>query len=117
MRWFTIFAAASVGLLAANDLQAGAIPPRRSVDVVNPRATDVFHVTFRGGETAIVGVSGDGDTDLDLYIYDEDGHLVASDTDLSDDCLATWTPVWTGVFRIEVRNLGSNYNRYVIATN
>lgn len=76
-----------------------------------------YHVEFYGGELAEVLVIGDGDTDLDLYIYDENGNLVASDLDPSDVCLCQWEPRWTGVFRIEVHNLGSVWNAYSLETN
>lgn len=79
--------------------------------------TDTYTVRFRGGEQAIVVVSGDGDTDLDLYVYDENGNLVDSDTDNTDDCVCVWTPRWTGNFRIKVKNLGSVRNYYSMAVN
>ena len=84
---------------------------------VNAGATDVYNVTFRGGELAMVVVVGDGDTDLDLYIYDNNGNLIESDTDYSDDCVCTWTPRWTGNFRIKIKNRGNVYNRYILRTN
>ena len=84
---------------------------------VNAGATDVYNVTFRGGELAMVVVVGDGDTDLDLYIYDNNGNLIKSDTDYSDDCVCTWTPRWTGNFRIKIKNRGNVYNKYILRTN
>ena len=70
----------------------------------------LWKVTFRGDELAMVVVVGDGDMDLDLYIYDNNGNLIESDTDYSDDCVCTWTPRWTGNFRIKINNRGSMYN-------
>lgn len=90
---------------------------KRHTDTVNASATDTYEISFRGGEEAIVIVSGDGDTDLDLYIYDENGNLIDSDTDSTDDCVCTFTPRWTGKFRIKIKNLGRVYNRYVLITN
>ena len=86
-------------------------------DTVNANSYDSYVITFRGGEQAVVAVSGDGDTDLDLYVYDEYGNLIASDTDYTDDCVVSWFPRWTGKFLIRVRNRGNVYNRYTIATN
>ncbi len=79
--------------------------------------TDVYNIRFYGGETACVVVSGDGDTDLDLYVYDNNGNLIDKDIDYTDDCVVTWTPRWTGNFVIKIKNRGRVYNRYVIATN
>jgi hypothetical protein len=91
--------------------------PKRTAEIVRAGATDAYNVAFRGGEQAIVIISGDGDTDLDLYIYDENGNLVSSDTDGLDDCIVRFYPKWTGNFTVRVKNLGRVYNRYVIATN
>lgn len=89
--------------------------PKYDVHQVSAYSTDVFTVTFRGNEAATVIISGDGDTDLDLFVYDEFGNLVGSDTDGSDDCVVRFWPGWTRTYRIEVRNLGAVYNRYEIA--
>lgn len=79
--------------------------------------TDVYQVEFVGGELAQVGVRGDGDTDLDLYVYDEYNNLICRDADYTDRLYCQWTPRWSGVFKIEVRNLGRVYNVYTILTN
>lgn len=84
---------------------------------VAAHGADVFVVTFVADEAAAVVVSGDGDTDLDLAVYDEFGHLVAADFGPTDACSATWTPRWTGPFRIVVRNCGAVFNDYGIVTN
>ncbi len=81
---------------------------------VRANGEDVFYVTFRGGELARVALSGDGDTDLDLYVYDENGSLIARDDDSSDDCYVSWTPRWTGSFKIRVVNRGRVYNEYAL---
>lgn len=76
-----------------------------------------FDVSFVKGYLAEVLVSGDGDTDLDLYIYDSNGNLIAADTDYTDDCYVNWIPAWTGRYTIRVVNRGRVYNDYVILTN
>ena len=68
-------------------------------------------------ELAEVCVSGDGDTDLDLYVYDSNGNLIGSDADYSDDCVVRWVPAWTGEFTIKVVNRGAVYNNFAIWTN
>lgn len=87
------------------------------VDRVNAHSTDTYNIRFFGGEEAIVVVSGDGDTDLDLEIYDSNGNLVASDMDYTDDCVCVWTPRWTGNFTIKIINRGNVYNKYRMAIN
>lgn len=91
--------------------------PRGTVDIVQARSADNYVVAFRGGELAIVSIRGDGDTDLDLYIYDENGNLIVSGTGPTDRETVSWTPAWTGNFRIRVVNLGRVWNRYALVTN
>lgn len=86
-------------------------------DSVLARHYDDYAITFVAGELARVAVVGDGDTDLDLYIYDENGNLITSDTDYTDQCLVEFTPRWTGAFRVRVVNNGYVYNNYVLLTN
>lgn len=89
--------------------------PYRMDDVVRPKTADIYRFKFTGGELATVYVSGDGDTDLDLYVYDENNNLVCSDVDYGDECLCMWVPRWTGTYTIQILNRGYLSNRYVAA--
>ena len=91
--------------------------PGRHVDRVAAGAIDTYNLQFIGGEVARVQVIGDGDTDLDLYIYDENGNLITKDDDNTDFCVVSWTPRWSGNFRIRIKNLGRVYNQYTLLTN
>ena len=91
--------------------------PRYHSDTVGANSSDTYNKVFKGGELAVVSVMGDGDTDLDVYVYDSNGNLVASDVDATDDCVISWTPKWTGEFRIVIKNKGSVYNSYTLTTN
>lgn len=103
---------------ASNAPTRGAVGgPKYSRDRVNAGDTDIYNVRFKGNEVAYVYVSGDGDTDLDLYVYDENGNLIDSDTDRTDECIVYFTPRWTGNFKIKIKNLGRVYNRYTLRTN
>jgi hypothetical protein len=74
-------------------------------------------ISFDGGKYAEVYAEGSGRTNLDLYIYDENGNLICSDTDGSDVAYCGWTPRWTGAFTIKVVNRGDASNRYALITN
>lgn len=91
--------------------------PATDYDRVEARSYVQYYITFRGGEFAEVAVVGDGDTDLDLYIYDENGNLIDSDIDYTDACYCSFVPSWTGSFRVKIVNRGSVYNRYTLITN
>ena len=91
--------------------------PGYVVDKVNAEEANLYAVEFTGGEAAEAAVVGDGSTDLDLYIFDEDGNLIVMDEDAGDECYVIWKPRSTGVFVITVMNRGSVYNEFALVTN
>jgi hypothetical protein len=79
--------------------------------------TVVFNETFRGGEVAEFAIHGDGDTDLDVFVYDMEGRLVAQGVGVTDRELVRWNVPQTATYRIVVRNLGNVWNRFGVGTN
>ena len=73
--------------------------------------------TFNGNEPAIVSVIGDGDNDLDLFVYDRDNKVVAQDDSHTDACEVHFTPPENADYKIVVKNWGSSYSDFVIITN
>ncbi|APZ93235.1 hypothetical protein [Fuerstiella marisgermanici] len=82
---------------------------------------DQFTITnaiFEAGRLARVVVIGDGDGDLDLWVYDGDsGALIDKDTDRSSLCEVVWRPRYQGPFTIKVKNVGAIAERYVVLAN
>ena len=117
MRTFILAAVAAVMGLSGVGFAGAVGGPRANTTRVNARATDVYTISFRGWETARITVAGDGDTDLDLYVYDEFGNLIAKDDDNTDYCVVSWTPRFTGPFTVRVVNRGGVYNQYRLTTN
>ena len=72
------------------------------------------HALYIGRYDNYVIVDGDGDTDLDCWLYSSTGRLVSSDTDATDTCVLPSPGI--GTHRVVVRNLGDVYNDYVIWT-
>ncbi len=115
-----LLAAAMVAPTAAMvpSADAGRIPgPGIHSTSVEAYDVDNYDIRFRGGEMARIVVSGDGDTDLDVFVYDADENLVASDVDPTDYCVVSWRPRRSATYRVEVHNLGDVYNIYTIETN
>lgn len=67
------------------------------------------------GMTCCLTVRGDGDTDLDLYIFDQFGNLVAKDDDDTDQCVVSWTARNTARFTILIVNRGAVFNRFTMS--
>ena len=104
--------------LASDAVLLGAVGgPKYSEDRVYGKDYVDYTCKFWANELAEVIVIGDGDNDLDLYIYDANGNLIASDTDYTDQCVCRWVPSWTGAFTIRIVNRGAIYSNFAIATN
>ncbi|MBQ6565654.1 MAG: hypothetical protein IJL80_01245, partial [Treponema sp.] len=72
----------------------------------------------RAREYAEVLVQSFSNVDLDLYIYDENGHLIASDSSYRSDAYVCFVPRWTGVFKVVVKNRSSRFvGDYKLTTN
>jgi hypothetical protein len=92
--------------------------PRRVVDTVFGHSDMVYNVEpFVGRQPTTIAVVGDGSTNLDLFVYDQFGNLIAADTNAGDDCTVEFTPRWTGPFSVVVRNHGDTANNYLLVTN
>ena len=118
MKKLATIAIIAIAGLSSIVAKAGAVPgPKVANTSVNANSVDCYTIVFRGGEDARVFVKGDGDTDLDLFVYDENGNMVDCDVDPTDACLALFRPKWTGTFIIRVVNHGSVYNSYRLTTN
>lgn len=71
----------------------------------------------QAGEPAIVGAVGDGDTDVDIKVFDANGHEICEDIDNDYTPVCRWTPAWTGKFSVEVINNGDVWTGTAILSN
>jgi hypothetical protein len=89
------------GKTKAKKLPPLKIPPQKWIEL---------KITFEANKLAEFFVIGDGDSDLDVYVYDEKGKQVASDVDApeygSDLCVCRWTPTVEQEYKIKIVNLG-----------
>ena len=91
--------------------------PIEQLDCVLGGQTDTWTIRFNANQRAEVAVSGDGRTDLDLVVEDEQGTVVFSDLDRGDQCQAGWMPKKTGIFRIRIANIEAAPNAYRLVVN
>jgi hypothetical protein len=68
------------------------------------------HSLYIGVNDNYVLLRGDGDTDLDCYLYNPSGLLVSYDLDPSDTCVLSAPGI--GTHQLVIRNLGGVYNDY-----
>ncbi|MDR3153751.1 MAG: hypothetical protein LBW85_05630 [Deltaproteobacteria bacterium] len=86
-------------------------------DRVNPYDTDFYNVRYRGGEIARATAIASGDYDIDLYVYNGDGQLVAYDNDSTSIGICSWVPSYTRNYSLRVKNTTGSYVYYYIYTN
>lgn len=104
--------------LVVVDASAGRVNgPGRDSAICPAFSSVTYHETFYGNELAVVSIVGDGDTDLDIFVYDPAGRLVARGIGTTDRETVSFMPPVTGTYRIVVRNLGNVWNRFSLATN
>jgi len=91
--------------------------PAEKTELVPANNTLTYTMNFIEGELAEIGLRGDGDTDLDLFVFDSSDNKIATDTDYTDRCYVSWIPKWTGRYRVVVVNRGMVANQFTIRTN
>jgi len=67
-------------------------------------------LAFTAGKEVIATTKGDEQTDVHLFVYDENEHLVGKDTSPGPKCELKFTPVKDGKFKLLVRNSGGANN-------
>ena len=115
-RFTALTVATSVALLSgfANPAQADPIGGRIvRYSEVKAYCTDTWTFCLCGDETTLISLQGDGDTCLELRVYDSKGDLVALHTRGNGDRRqVSITPWRTGTYKVKVHNLGCVSNEY-----
>ena len=95
----------------------GSVTAARAASVLGAGQQDVWTLPFFGGNLAEIAVIGDGDTDLDLRISDQNGTTICANSSTGDTDYCNWVPAWNGYFTVSVANLGPLQNSYVLLSN
>jgi hypothetical protein len=91
--------------------------PDQFVETVPP-GVQTYNITFKGGQAAHFSIAGQGVADVEIYVYDRQNRLVASNfMGISDRRQVTWLPPQTEVYRIDLKNNGPNPDRLTIVHN
>jgi len=92
--------------------------PVYSIVKIRASGQDTYDaLPFQGGKYAEIYVEGQGSSDLNLFVYDDQSRLVCSDTDISDIAYCGWRPASSGGFTVAVKNKGKADNQYSLITN
>jgi hypothetical protein len=89
----------------------------RTVRDVSANSTWRFTLDARGGAPLRILAVGDGDTDVDMRVRDQNGNVVCEDLDFDHRAACAITPAWTGRFTVDVINTGSVWTRTMLVTN
>ncbi|WP_461256012.1 hypothetical protein [Treponema sp. R80B11-R83G3] len=81
--------------------------PKYLYDKVGADGQITYKLAFEANKLAEVLVCGDGDTDLDLYVFDQNNDLIVYDEGYFDDCYVKFVPKNTMNFNIVVKNRGA----------
>jgi hypothetical protein len=86
-------------------------------DRVMPHSTDIYNVRFPGGVTARATVVTGSGQDVDLFVFDQNGSIVAYDNGLESTGACTWVPEKTGEYSLRVSNTTGVSVDYTLFTN
>lgn len=84
---------------------------------ISARSSVSYEITAQGGYIWNVVAAGDGDTDVDMEVFDQNGNLVCRDIAPYTRATCSITPAWTGRFTVKVSNLGNVWTRTLIMSN
>lgn len=73
----------------------------------------IHNIRLNRGSADII-LEGDGDTDLDLYVYDDNNNFIAKSECVCDSERISLTIYRTSIFKVKVFNRGSVYNDYYL---
>ena len=104
------------------DQIAHEVPPqpkalRATAATLAPGASEVWTLTFFGGDYAELAILGDGKSNLDLLVTDAKDNQICVDKGSSDTAFCGFTPRENGDFKVAVTNSGTAPETYALLTN
>ena len=78
---------------------------------------DSHSVYINAGELVYIKATGNGNSDLDMYVYDSNENLVVQDVRNTTDGYVTFTAGRSGTYYIDITNDGDEDNVYKLVVN
>ncbi|MBX3578415.1 MAG: hypothetical protein KF723_14520 [Rhizobiaceae bacterium] len=100
-----MFKKLTTAALTALAIAAGGIGTAQAGYVGAYESETYSQVYFAGNYTEVC-IEGDGWSDIDLSVYDENGNLIDASTGSGAFECVSFTPAWTGQFTFVVENYG-----------
>lgn len=94
--------------------------PREESFVLAPNTEHSWTMLMKTDQTLLIRVVGDGDGDLDCWLYDSQGNLILADESLDDGCRFTGIVrgnMYARGFILRVRNNGGAADQFTVVTN
>ena len=91
------------------DTPSGPVSVYYVVDHLDTGYYDQWQGVATEGEPALAGAIGEPGSDIDIRVFDENGHQICQDTLTDRIPMCVWTPAWTGKYTVRVYNAG-DYN-------
>jgi hypothetical protein len=105
----------AVAVLAVSAGSALAVEQRSDYKCLPADSSVIYTETVFAGEVVSVAVAGTNLTDIQLFVYDEFGNLIASDVSYGNNCLVVFVADYTENITIKVVNNSYFANCYGIA--
>ena len=90
--------------------------PATDTVTLAPFETRTVYVPFAAGEPAVISVGGPSATNVELLVYDGDGNVTGTDV-VRGRKVAVVNVYRTGLFRVELRNIGPLRSTVRVRTN
>jgi hypothetical protein len=92
--------------------------PGSFTETVPPGQSRFVNIKFNGGVMAEIIISGQGNADVEIYVYDSANREVTSNwIGVSDQRRVNWVPPSTQTYRVELRSNGPGTNRVLVKHN
>lgn len=111
----TLGAVSFAPVRADGDDDRPALQDVRGTHRVEAGGSNTHRMRVRRGQNVRVVVRGEGDANLDLFVYDPYGVEVARDTRTTGESVAYFRANAGGTFSMRVTNLGDVWNQYSLA--
>ena len=109
---FTLIAALISSIALAGEI--GGI--KNYSDVVDGNKSVSYNLILKTNELLTIKLSADNDSNIDCYLHNWSGEILAKDTSPASSCFISYTPKKQGKYIFLIMNSGDKSNNYQFTT-